>query len=271
MKQRHLNHQCLPARVKPLTVSVPLDKVLLKRSCDPIINLTTDTVSSSVDCVMSQPPSDCVSSQVSTDYVMSQLPSDCVESQASADGVKSQPPSDFVMSKLPTDHVMGSSTNRVALPSTDYVTELSSDNIVSQLPSDCVMSQVYSNDDTFQSNTNKDMGQDSHDQVLAARLRFNSEPERVKKHDRKRKRKCVSLAELPKQQEQVEQCCNHSNTVEETTLVSKVTTIDYLPVMNVMLHQRGLWTMRLMVSTCDCLSKIHPSLHLAIFLKKILL
>ena len=44
------DHHCLPDKVKPLTVSIPL------RSCDVVIDLTIDGVSPSVNCTVSQPP-----------------------------------------------------------------------------------------------------------------------------------------------------------------------------------------------------------------------
>ena len=226
-------------------MSIPLDKIVL-RSRDPVFDLT-------VSCVMSQPPSDRVSTQSSSDCI--DIPSDCpmsqpsVSTQSSSDGIAlelpfpmSQPSTDCVMSQPPSDCV-------VSRPPSDCVsTQLSSDcivlepYIVSQPPSDCVMSQPPSDDDTFKVQcTDKDMDQTSLDEVLATRLRFSSEPEHTKRCGRKRKRKCVSVPELPVQQEQY----NNNMTVEEEeemVVVSKGTMSDHLPVINMMLHQRGLWT-----------------------------
>ena len=194
------------------------------------------------------PPSDCVISQPPGDHVMSQPPNKCVVSQPSTDFVSTQTSCNCVTSQLSNDHDMQPPTGCVTLPSTDHATDCR----VSQIPSNHVSLQAYSNDDTFQSHcTDKNTGQAAHDEVLAARLRFSSEAGHIKEHSRKRKRKCVSLADLPQQkQQQVEQQCNNSSnrTEEKTGVVSKLNRIDHLPVMNVMLHQRGLWTAKLMVS-----------------------
>ena len=63
------DHHCLPDKVKPLTVSIPLGKTLLKRSCDVVIDLTIDIVPPSVDCTVSHPP---------PNYVISISSSDCI-------------------------------------------------------------------------------------------------------------------------------------------------------------------------------------------------
>ena len=129
---------------------------MLKRSCNPVIDLTTG-------CVTSRPPNECVISRPFNKCVISQPPSDCVVSQ---------PPSD---------------------------------------------------DDTF----NEDMDQTSHDGVLAARLRFSSEPEHTKRCGRKRK-KCVSVTELPKQEEQPysrqeeQPYSNNNMAIEEEEMVNVV-------------------------------------------------
>ena len=92
------------------------------------------------------------------------------------------------------------------------------------------------------------MEQTTNDEVLAPRLRFSSEREHSKRCVRKRKRKCVSVPELPKE-EQVEQQYNcHTVTEEKRTVVSKVVRIDQLPLIDIMLHHRGLWTRAVMVN-----------------------
>ena len=88
----------------------------------------------------------------------------------------------------------------------------------------------------------------SHDEVSATRLRFSSEGNHIKRCGRKRKRKCVSVAEFSIQQ--VNQC-DHVMIEEvkelESTGVSKLM-IGQLPVITMILHQRGLWSTRIMVS-----------------------
>ena len=283
------DHHCLPDKVKCLTVSIPLDKILLKRSCDAVIDLTIDSVSPSVNVVMSQLPPDCVVSQPSSDCIMSrppsdsivlqpssdcvmpqsssthecivsQPPSDCMMSQPSSDCIVSQPPSDCVMSQPPSDCVV------LQPPSDCVVSQPLSDCVVSQLPSDCVMSQPpsdcvtlkpHTDDDTFHSHsTNEDMKQASHDEVLATRLRFSSEGDHIKRCTRKRKRKCVSVPEFP-QQQQVEQQCNSLAVMEEErAVVCGVIRNDQLPVVTVMLHHRGLWTAAIMVSIASVLTSL---------------
>ena len=68
------------------------------------------------------------------------------------------------------------------------------DCVVSQPPIDCVMSQLPSDDDTFNVQcADEDVDQTSHDGVLAAWLRFSSEPEHTEMFGRKRKRLCDIL------------------------------------------------------------------------------
>ena len=68
------DHHCLADNVKCLTVSIPLDKILLKRSCDAVIYMTNDGVLPLVNVVMSQLLPGCVVSQPSSDCIMSQSP-----------------------------------------------------------------------------------------------------------------------------------------------------------------------------------------------------
>ena len=297
-KTDKIKRQHTSSQVMSLTVSIPLDKVVLKRSHDPnaLIDLTTDCVSDTVvsltppsscvstqsgdrvvlrsptncvtsqpptDCVMLQPPTNCVTSQPLTDCVMLQPPTNCVMLQPPTNCVTSQPPTDCVMLQPPTNCVTSQPlTDCVMLQSpTDCVmSQPPTDCVTSQPPTDCVMSQQPISCDTLTvQSTSEDMQLGSHDSDEVSRVLCSSEVDHMMTCNRKRrKRKPLSVANILPQQEQVDNdrdsnslrlATTSNGVVMMTNDEGRLVNSDRLPVINMMLQQRGLWSTALMVST----------------------
>jgi len=118
---------------------------------------------------------------------------------------------------------------------------------MSQIPTGGVVSQPPSDTDD---KVHEEMEIASHDEVMVEGLSFDTKVDHIKRHGRRRKRKSVIVQEVPCKQPKMEdhdskQTLEGSNDNNETVVIEEENTTvrsDGLPLITVILHQRGLWT-----------------------------